>query len=428
MTAPFFLPELGEHVESADLIKILVSIGDRILADQPVLEMETEKASFELPSPVSGVVREIHVREGEKVKVGQLIFTLTEEYSDVPAKPAEKSGPAPEIMTAAVSPAPPMASPTDEQTQSLPVESMKTSAARPLAPASPMVRRLARELGVSVEKVPGSGPAGRIVPEDVKAFAKGTIESARGVQRGAEPALPDFSRWGEIERMDMTRIRRKIAESMSYSWSTIPHVTNFESADITALEELRKRSAGAIEAAGGKLTITSIMVKVIASGLKVFPRFTASVDMQKAQFILKKYCHIGVAVDTDRGLIVPVIRDADKKNILQLSVELAELAERVRSKKITLEELEGAVFTITNLGGIGGNQFTPIIHAPEVAILGISKSHYGAVLVDGRFEPRLMLPLALSYDHRLIDGADAARFLRWVAQALEQTLLLPLEG
>jgi pyruvate dehydrogenase E2 component (dihydrolipoamide acetyltransferase) len=240
--------------------------------------------------------------------------------------------------------------------------------------------------------------------------------------------LPDFSRWGEIERREMTGIRRKIAESMSYSWASIPHVTNYESADITDLEQLRKRFAGEIEAAGGKLTITSIAVKVVASALKVFPNFAASLDMEREQIVIKKYCHIGVAVDTDRGLIVPVIRDADKKNIRELSVKIAHLAEKARSKKITLEELEGAVFTITNLGGIGGTQFSPIIHAPEVAILGISRARQEAVLVDGRFEPRLMLPISLSYDHRLIDGADAARFLRWVTEALEQPFLLPLAG
>jgi pyruvate dehydrogenase E2 component (dihydrolipoamide acetyltransferase) len=428
MTASFFMPELGEHVESADLVKILVSVGDRIVADQSVLELETEKAGFELPSTVSGTIKEIHVQEGEKIKVGQLIFTLAEEGAGIHPARAGKIGPVPDIEKAAPATAPPAAPPPEEKMPSVPAESVEAAAARPLVAASPMVRRLARELGISIDKIPGSGPTGRIMPEDVKAFAKGTITGAGAVPYDTGPALPDFSRWGEIERKDMTRIRRKIADSMRYSWSTIPHVTNFESADITALEKLRKRFAGEIEEAGGKLTITSIMVKVIASALKVYPNLAASLDMQKAQFILKKYCHIGVAVDTDRGLIVPVVRDADKKNILQLSVELAHLAVKVRTRKITLEELEGAVFTITNLGGIGGNQFAPIIHSPEVAILGISRSRYEAVLVDGKFEPRLMLPLSLSYDHRLIDGADAARFLRWVVEALEQPFLLPLEG
>jgi len=215
---------------------------------------------------------------------------------------------------------------------------------------------------------------------------------------------------------------------MSYSWADIPHVTHYETADITELEQLRRRFSEEIEAAGGKLTVTSIAVKTVAAALKVFPNFAASIDMEKEQIILKKYCHIGVAVDTDRGLIVPVIRNADKKNILELSVELASLAEKARNKKITLEELEGAVFTITNLGGIGGTQFSPIIHAPEVAILGISRARQEAIWEDGNFTPRLMLPLSLSYDHRSIDGAEAARFLRWVAEALEQPFRLPLKG
>jgi pyruvate dehydrogenase E2 component (dihydrolipoamide acetyltransferase) len=429
MTVPLKLPELGEHVEFADLIKIMVSVGDRIAVDQPVLELETDKANFELPSSVSGVVREIHVHEGEKIKVGQIVLTVEEESPGASPAPVEKATPVPERAKPAIAPAPPTTQPTEGR--SMPAASSELpapTAPRLLVPASPTVRRLARELGILIEQVPGSGPASRVLAEDVKAFAKRVILGAGAGRPGTMPVLPDFSRWGEIERKEMSGIRRKIAESMSHSWSTIPHVTHFESADITDLEKLRQRIAGEIEAAGGKLTITSILVKIIASALKVFPNFAASVDMERTEIILKKYCHIGVAVDTDRGLIVPVIRDADKKNILQLSVELIHLAEKVRSKKITLEELEGAVITITNLGGIGGTQFSPIIHAPEVAILGISKARQEAVFVDGKFEPRLMLPLALSYDHRLIDGADAARFLRWVVQALEQPFVLPLEG
>lgn len=426
MTVQFKLPELGEHVESADLIKIMVSVGDRITVDQPVLELETDKADFELPSPVSGVVKEIHVREGEKVKVGQIIFTVEEEVAEAGqaiAAPKEEAAPA-----ATTSPEPPAERVHEREAKPVSEKRAEVSSARLLVPASPTVRRLARELGISIDQVPGTGPAGRILPVDVTAFAKRVITGTGGLRTGGMPPLPDFARWGEIERREMTGIRRKIAESMGYSWSSIPHVTNFESADITDLEHLRTRFAAEIDAAGGKLTITSIAVKVVASALKVFPNFAASLDMEREQIILKKYCHIGVAVDTDRGLIVPVIRDADKKNILQLSVELAHLAEKARNKKITLEELEGAVFTITNLGGIGGTHFSPIIHAPEVAILGISRARQEAIVVDGKFEPRLMLPISLSYDHRLIDGADAARFLRWITQALEQPFLLPLEG
>jgi pyruvate dehydrogenase E2 component (dihydrolipoamide acetyltransferase) len=448
MNMQLMLPELGEHVESAELIKILVSIGSRIEIDQPVLELETDKADFELPSAIGGVVKEIHVREGERIKVGRLLFTLDESASaaasptiENPALPARQ-----EIAAAHAAPeqrqpereskqpdlpAAPVLRPAQEAESDTPRgAAAEASPHRPI-PTTPTVRRLARELGIDLGLVGGSGPAGRILAEDVKAFAKRVIAGSAEAHPGVGPRplpLPDFSRWGDIESKDMTGIRRKIAASMSYSWGTIPHVTNFESVDITDLEQLRKRFSSTVEAAGGKLTITSIAVKVISSALKVFPNFAASLDIGREQIILKKYCHIGVAVDTDRGLILPVIRDADKKNILQLSVEIAQLAEKARNKKITLEELEGAVFTITNLGGIGGTQFSPIIHAPEVAILGISRARHEAVLVAGTFQPRLLLPLSLSYDHRLIDGADASRFLRWVAQALEQPFLLPLEG
>jgi len=439
MTVQFTLPELGEHVETADLIKILVSVGDRLEIDQSVLELETDKANFELPATVSGIITGIHVREGEKVKVGQLILTVEEAAagtglpagkSTIAATPREETT----VSTADTTRKPqrPDKEPAAVREGSFlpPAETEGDSSVHPLVPATPTVRRLARELGVAIEQVAGSGPAGRILAEDVKAFAKQAIRQAREAPAPVHPAqqLPDFSRWGEIERRDMTAMRRKIAASMSYSWSDIPHVAHFESADITELELLRGRFSAEIERAGGKLTITSIAVKTVAAALRAFPDFAASLDMAREQVILKKYCHIGVAVDTDRGLIVPVIRHADKKNIVELSVELTSLAEKARSKKITLEELEGAVFTITNLGGIGGRQFSPIIHAPEVAILGISRARQEAIWKDGNFTPRLMLPLSLSYDHRWIDGADAARFLRWIAEALEQPFRLLLQG
>ncbi len=428
MTKEIKLPELGEHVESADLIKIMVSAGDRIVLDQPLMELETDKADFELPSTFNGIVKEILVHTGEKVKVGQAILTVEEDVSGARQPPTE--GKAPEAPEQTVTPAVTrtQSPPVEHRYQERIPEKEEPAVARPLVPASPSVRRLARELGIAIEQVIGLGPGGRILEEDIKAFAKRVIAGIGTPRGGAMRPLPDFSRWGEVERKEMTGIRRKIAESMTYSWTTIPHVTNFDSADITDLDHLRKRFAPEVEAAGGRLTITSIAVKIIASALKAFPNFAASLDVEREQIIVKKYCHIGVAVDTDRGLIVPVIRDVDRKNIRELSVELALLAEKARTRKISLEELEGSVFTITNLGGIGGTQFAPIIHAPEVAILGLSRARAEAILVDGKFESRLMLPLALSYDHRLIDGADAARFLRWVAQALEQPFLLPLAG
>ncbi len=299
----------------------------------------------------------------------------------------------------------------------------------PPAPAAPSVRRMARELGVDINEVPGSGPGGRISVDDVKAHAKRIVESASqgGAAAKAVP-LPDFSRFGEIERQPMRAVRRKTAEHLSAAWAAVPHVTQFDVADITALEELRKKYAKRVEDAGGNLTVTAIAVKIAATALRVFPQFNASIDMAADEIILKKYVNIGIAVDTDRGLLVPVIRDADRKNIVQLSVELTQLSEKARTRKIALEEMQGGCFSISNLGGMGGTYFTPIVNAPEVAILGISRAKMEPVYKDGAFVPRLMLPLSLSYDHRVIDGADGIRFLRWVVEAFEQPFLLALAG
>ncbi|HKZ53293.1 MAG TPA: 2-oxo acid dehydrogenase subunit E2 [Candidatus Acidoferrales bacterium] len=426
MATEFKLPELGENIESGDLIKILVSVGDRVEKDQPVIELETEKATIEVPSPVSGTVKEIHVKAGQKIKVGQLVLTVEDGAAGkAEAKVEKKAEPAPtapeEKAKTAMAPAavrPPAPPPRPE-------------APREVAPAAPSVRRLARELGIDINKVPGSGPGGRISDEDVKAYAKHLITEGAAARPTAAPAaapLPDFSKWGEIERKPMSNVRRKTAEHMSHAWTTIPHVTHYDKADITELEQFRKRHSEQAKAAGGKLTVTAVALKVVASALKVFPQFAASIDVARDEIVYKKYCHIGVAVDTDRGLLVPVIRDADKKNIIELAVELQKVSEKARSKKLTLEDMTGGVFTITNLGGLGGTAFSPIVNAPEVAILGMARGSVEPIFLNGLFQPRLMLPLSLSYDHRLIDGADAARFLRWVAEALEQLSLLPLQG
>ena len=299
----------------------------------------------------------------------------------------------------------------------------------PPAPAAPSVRRMARELGVDINQVTGSDPSGRISVEDVKAHAKRLVTGAGKTGVAAEP-LPDFARWGEIERQPMRAVRRKTAEHLAAAWSAVPHVTQGDLADITGLEELRKKYAKHVEAAGGNLTVTAVAVKVVASALRVFPQFNASIDMAADEIVLKKYVNVGVAVDTDRGLLVPVIRNADRKNIVQLAVELAQLSEKARTRKISLEEMQGSTFSISNLGGIGGTYFTPIVNAPEVAILGISRARTEPVYQrdSGQFAPRVMLPLSLSYDHRVIDGADGIRFLRWVCEALEQPFLLSLEG
>ncbi len=451
MATELKLPQLGENIESGVLSKLLVSVGDKVERDQPVIELETDKATVEVPAFESGVVKEIRVKEGDTIKVGQTILTLEDgaaakqEEAKPDAKPEqriEEKAEAQEAEPAAPAKAEQKAEPAekDEEQAPTPAPAASDAAAEPEqkrgpVPASPSVRRLARELGVNIYEVQGTGPGGRITAEDVSKHARSLItglKSTAAAAPGGLPApavqLPDFSKWGEVERKPMSGIRRKTAEAMRNSWLTIPHVTQHDLADITDLEALRKRFGKIAEEAGGKLTVTAIALKVVASALKVFPQFNASIDVAANEIVYKKYYHIGVAVNTDRGLLVPVIRDVDKKNIRDLSVELNQLAEKARNKKITLEEMQGASITITNLGGIGGTSFTPIVNSPEVAILGLSRASMQPVYKDGNFEPRLMLPLSLSYDHRLINGADAARFARWVAEALEQPFVLALQG
>jgi pyruvate dehydrogenase E2 component (dihydrolipoamide acetyltransferase) len=483
----FKLPELGENVHGGDVLRVLVKPGDSVKNDQPVLELETDKATVEVPAFSDGVVKEILVKEGDRVKVGQTILTLDAaegngaaaakpEAQAVPSADAPQESQAPPAQPAPAQTAPattaaPARQAEEETNGAAGLEHEQLMRERALAqyagslpdggagaptstppppvapaplpetrrapvPASPSVRRLARELGVDIYAVPGTGPSGRISDDDVKAYAKSLVTTAQaGAAAGATTAampgvatLPDFSKWGAVERTPMSGIRRKTAENMRNAWLTVPHVTQHDQADITALEQLRKQFAKQVEAAGGKLTVTAIALKVIAAALKVFPQFNASIDQARDEIVFKKFYHVGVAVDTDRGLLVPVIRDVDKKNIRELAIEMNQLAEKARNKKLTLEEMQGGTFTITNLGGIGGTNFTPIVNSPEVAILGMSRASFQPVYNGNGFEPRLMLPLSLSYDHRLIDGADAARFLRWVARALEQPFLLALEG
>jgi pyruvate dehydrogenase E2 component (dihydrolipoamide acetyltransferase) len=287
-------------------------------------------------------------------------------------------------------------------------------------PASPSVRRFAREIGVDIAKVKGSGVAGRISDDDVKAFAKQLIQGAVPAGPAEYAAVPDFSQWGPVEMQPMSRIRQITAESTVKSWQTIPQVVQFGKTDITEVEKFRLASKALVEKAGGKLTMTAILLKVSAMALRQFPKFNASVDMRNRQIIMKNYINIGIAVDTEQGLLVPVVRDVDKKSLTELSVELAGIAERARTRKITSEEMQGGTFTISNLGGIFGTSFTPIVFPHQVAILGMSKASTEPVFTDGAFVPRTILPLSLSYDHRLIDGADGARFLGWICTALEQ--------
>lgn len=442
MAAEFKVPELGENVTSGDVLRVLVKVGDEVAKEQPVLELETDKATIEVPSSVSGTITEVAVKEGDKVNVGQVILRVEEA-----AVAAEPKRAAADIGVTREGPRPLPPGAAEEVAPKEPGKVVDISrGARPAAaaaeaqppepglpvPAAPSVRRVARELGIDIRRVPGSGPGGRISEEDVKAFVRS--RSLRGVAAAAAAPLPDISRWGAVERTPMSNVRRKTAEHLMAAWAA-PHVTQHDKADITALEELRRKYSPRAEAAGGKLTITAIAVKVIAEAVKRFPQFNAALDLENEEIIYRKYVNVGVAVDTERGLLVPVIRDADRKTIIELSVEVANAAKKARDRKLGLDDMAGGGISITNLGGIGGTSFTPIINVPEGAILGMSRAEMQPVWrpasaqhadAGGSFEPRLMLPLSLSYDHRLIDGADAARFLRWVCEAFEQPLLLAL--
>jgi pyruvate dehydrogenase E2 component (dihydrolipoamide acetyltransferase) len=458
--ADFVLPNLGDGVAQGDVLKVLVKPGDAIKVDQPVLELETDKATVEVPSTLAGVVKEIRVKAGDKVKPGQAVAVIDEGKAGTPAQadprktevpaPAAQPAPAPAPAAApAAQPAPAASAAPDPERPKAPVVAFATArqqaaSTAPLpppsvtsAPAAPSVRKLAREIGVDVTQVPGSGPGGRISIDDVKEFAKRVMQSFGSAGQAAAASgatalqirpLPDFSKWGEVERKAMSGIRRKTAEHLSSAWNTIPHVTQFDKADITRLEQMRKTYRAEVEKKGGNLTVTAVACKVLASALKVFPQFNASVDTAGEAIVYKKFINIGIAVDTENGLLVPVVRDADRKNLTELSVEIQQLAEKARSRKLTIDDMSGGSMSISNLGGIGGTAFTPIVNWPEVAILGISRGVFEPVWTGTEFEPRQMLPLSLSYDHRLIDGADAIRFLRWVSEALETPFALALRG
>jgi pyruvate dehydrogenase E2 component (dihydrolipoamide acetyltransferase) len=442
MSTAFTLPELGENVDKGDVVRVLVAPGDAVKKDQPVLELETDKATIEVPSGVAGTVGAVHVKAGDTVTVGQAVFEVEAGEAAAEAEAPAKESPPKAASTRApvvdISAGRPPAQGRDIASEAPPVEIQRPpkpespaamTAPAPAAeaaavPAAPSVRRFAREVGVDITEVTGSGPGGRIGPDDVKAHVKARMAGG-AVGPSAAPELPDFSRWGEIDVQPMNNIRRKTAEHLSVAWAA-PHVTQHDRADVTELEAFRQAQAGRVEKAGGKLTVTAILIRLVAEAIRRFPAFASSVDMARQSIVVKQYCHIGVAVDTPRGLLVPVIRDADRKTLTDIAVELTALSQKARDGKLTLDEMAGGVFTITNLGGIGGTSFTPIINQPEVAILGVSRGALEPVWRDDAFVPRRILPLSLSYDHRVIDGADAARFLRVVAEALEQPLTLYL--
>ena len=410
MPVKFALPDLGENIESGDVIRILVAIGDRLAEDQAVIELETDKAVIEVPSSIDGTITEILVQQGDTIAVGQPILEVEAAAAEAPAVEEAPPAPAPAPMPREQEAAPPASTSPDDP-----------------VPAAPSTRRLAREIGVDIAQVQGTGPGGRISIDDVKAHSK-KLHAARATAPTTAAPLPDFSQWGAVERQPMTKVREITAERLAQAWATIPQVTQFDKADITSLEKWRAEYGKKAEAAGGKLTPTAILIKVLGIALKVFPQFNASIDMAHREIAYKRYFHIGIAVDTPHGLLVPVVRDVDQKNIIELAVELRALAQKTRERKIGPADMQGGSMTISNVGTMGGTAFTPIVNPPEVAILGVARSHVEPTYIDGQLQPRTLLPLSLSYDHRLIDGADGARFLRWICTALENPFIALLEG
>jgi pyruvate dehydrogenase E2 component (dihydrolipoamide acetyltransferase) len=444
------LPEIADNVVTGYLARVLVSVGDVIEEDQSIIEVETDKATTDIPSPYGGKIVDIQVNAGDEIRVGQVIMVVETEASAevVPAAttPAvEDQKPDPAADKAAVSQIQNQKEAagveSEKKVESIPVSKPATipdnntftatavTSSSSFVPAAPSVRRFARELGVDINRVAGTGPGGRISDDDVKAHAKAVIQA--GPSTGASTNLqavyaevPDFSQWGPVKNEAMSRIRQITAESTVNSWQTIPQVVQFDKADITEVEKFRQLSKTQVDKAGGKLTMTAILLKVSAMALKQFPKFNASVDMKNKQIIYKDFVNIGVAVDTPQGLLVPIVRNVDSKSLTELSVELGVLAEKARTRKLTTEEMQGGNFTISNLGGIGGTAFTPIVYPNQVAILGVSKAAIEQVYRDGKFEARNMMPMSVSYDHRLIDGADGARFLGWICKVLEQPFSL----
>jgi pyruvate dehydrogenase E2 component (dihydrolipoamide acetyltransferase) len=432
MAKEFKLPALGEGVDSGDVVGVSVKAGDKVAKGQVLLEVETNKAVMDVPAPEDAVISSVTVKSGDKVKPGQVVVTYepsagaAKAAAPAPAQAAAKN-PAPVAAAPAVAPAPPAPAPTAASTPapsaSAPAPSVGFAAADPasggrIVPASPSVRKFARELGVNLAAVRATGPQGRVLESDVKNYVKQVMASGGTASAAAPPPLPDFSKWGQVERTPLKGVRKATAEGMARAWAQSPRVTQFDVADITGTDSARKRFADSRKGRPGKVTMTVLAIKAVTKVLAEFPHFASSLDMAAGEIVTKPWRHIGVAVDSPGGLMVPVLRDTDKKSLVELAGELEGLAEKVRSRKISLEEMQGSVFTISNLGGIGGTFFTPIVNWPEVAILGISKSRQELQMVDGQIEARQMLGLSLSYDHRVIDGADGARFLKRVCEVL----------
>jgi pyruvate dehydrogenase E2 component (dihydrolipoamide acetyltransferase) len=427
------LPRLAEGVDSGTVVSILVSEGQQIKKDQPFLELETQKAVGAIPAPETGTVSKIHVQEGMEVAVGQLLMSIaTDQSSATPKTTATHESSAPRAAENVAQRPKPAAAVNNEAKPARPAEDYRyESKSGLLPPAAPSIRKIAGELGIDLTRVRGSEAGGRIVLADVRAYIERlqqlSFEQPKerpvpGPQAGASAAQResiDFAKWGAIRRERMSPLRRTVSRRMAESWTTIPKINQFDDADITGLLALRKKYASTYEKKGSRLTLTAFLLKVCANALQKHPRANSSLDDATNEIVYKDYCHIGVAVDTEGGLIVPVLRDVDTKNLLELSRELHELTEKTRQRKVSLEELQGGSFTISNQGSIGGSHFTPIIYAPQVAILGIGQGQPEPVVIDGKVVVRTLLPLCLAYDHRALDGADAVRFLKEIIDGLE---------
>ena len=454
------IPEISENVTSGSIVEVLVAVGDTVAVDDVLVEMETEKAVVEIPSPYAGQISEVLVKAGDEKNIGDVIMRIEvsdDGTEDVTAKsderpseddaredvktaqPAEDDQEAVEKTDAAqasddksdtVAPPAESGAPAPEKEVQAEAPESQDDETAPPAPAAPSVRRMARELGVDIHDVSGSGRDGRISQEDVHAYVKQRLSGTPGGRGGApaagQPSLPDFSRWGSIRTEKLATVRRLTAENTSASWRIVPQVTQFDEADITEVQAFLQRHSRQAEQKGAKLTLTAVLMKICAVALKRYPGFNASIDPANDQMIYKDYIHIGMAVDTPRGLLVPVIRDVQDKGIIDLAIEIADTAQRARNKKVKPEEFEGASFTISNQGGIGGTAFTPVVVWPQAAILGISRAQQRLVEREGDIVSRTILPLCVSYDHRIVDGADAARFLDFICRSLEQGLTILL--
>jgi pyruvate dehydrogenase E2 component (dihydrolipoamide acetyltransferase) len=414
------LPNLGEGADSGVVVNVFVKEGDQVAKDQAVIELENEKAVASIPSTAAGVVSKVYVKAGDKLSVGQRILSLSDGAAgaeSAPAPAAQRAEPKPEAQALA-----------KESADQEPAAEDQEESAKPIAApvAAPSVRRIARELGIDLSRIRGSEAGGRIVLSDIRAYIQRLQKAAEKSKSAAAgtPVKPaaeqiDFSKWGPVTRKPLTSLRQVIARRMLENWNAIPHVTQFDEADFTRLNELRKKFASAYEQKGAKLTLTPLVLKALVETLKKHVIFNSSLDEVSNELILKEYFHIGIAVDTEQGLIVPVLRDVDKKSVLDLAKELEQLAQKARDRKVTADELKGGTFTVSNQGAIGGAHFTPIINKPEVAILGLGRGALKPVAREGRVEVRMMTPLGLSYDHRVIDGGAAARFIVDLVAALQ---------